>query len=55
MCMLLGISALHSTVQPSSQVNTSLSSLFFPHQAIPFAYELRTLLDWTCTVTTLTW
>lgn len=24
-------------------------------QALPFAYELRMLLDWTCTITTLTW
>lgn len=24
-------------------------------QGIPFLYELRALLDWTCTATTLTW
>lgn len=28
---------------------------FYVFQAIPFLYELRALLDWTCTATTLSW
>lgn len=34
---------------------TWASTLFVIYRGIPFAYELRTFLDWTVTKTTLTW
>jgi len=38
------------TPRPLSQAHPPPSS-----QAVPFLYELRALLDWTCTATTFTW
>lgn len=29
--------------------------LLLPSQAVPFLYELRALLDWTCSATPLNW